>query len=87
MQKLLTADQVKELDYMKTFVEQANEDIIAAEANGQRAIHFFTQSKTEAFNLVHLFDANGYHSRAIKIVHEKTPYNWIEEYKIEVSWV
>ena len=86
VERLLTADELKHLDYTKTFVELVNADLEAAVEKGQRAIHLFAQSQIEAFNLAHLFDANGYNSRATKIVHEVTPYNWVEEWKIDVEW-
>lgn len=86
MERLLTADELKHLDYTKTFVEQVNADLTAAAEKGRRAIHLFTQSQIEAFNLVHLFDANGYNSHITKITHEVTPYNWVEEWKIDVEW-
>lgn len=86
MEHLLTADELKHLDYTKTFVEQVNTDLTTNAEKGRRAIHIFVKSQIEAFNLVHLFDANGYKSHAAKIVHEVTPYNWVEEWKIDVEW-
>ena len=86
MERLLTPDELKHLDYTKTFVEQVNADLAAAAEKGQHAIRLFAQSQTEAFNLVLLFDANGYNSHVTKIVHEVTPYNWVEEWKIDVEW-
>ena len=86
MERLLTSDELKHLDCNKTFVEQVNTDLITAVEKGRRAIHVFVKSQTEAFNLVHLFDANGYNSHIAKITHEVTPYNWVEEWKIDVEW-
>lgn len=87
MEEFLTAQEARELssDESENIFTRIERLIRSAAAQGRRAVSVIVAAE-EALDVRFFLSLLGYKCKSYAVIHEKTPYHWVEEIKFEIEW-
>lgn len=70
----------------ESIITRATRAIVAAALQGKHATTIFTDNASDKSLLFYQLGKYAYDYKATYITHEKAPYHWVEEWKIDIEW-